>query len=61
VVIKLHAFLPWQDMKMNSQLNAPGALSPGEKNSTHWTEAQVGPRPGLNTVARKKYFSLTGN
>jgi hypothetical protein len=48
---------------MNSQLRAPVVLPPGKDPGTHWIRGWVGPRAGLDAVAKRKIilFAPTGN
>jgi hypothetical protein len=46
---------------MNGQLQAPGALSPGERApSTHSIGGWVGFRTGLDDVEKRKFLTLPG-
>jgi hypothetical protein len=45
-------------MEMSGQLHAPAALTPGKQRRVpHW----VGPRVGLNAVAKEKFPAPVGN
>jgi hypothetical protein len=47
-------FQTWHWLEVSGQFIAAAALSPGKSPSTHWKGSWVGPRAGLDAVAKKK-------
>jgi hypothetical protein len=46
-------------MEVNGQIHAPATLPPGQKPSnTHWIGGCVGPRVGLDAVAKRESLPL---
>jgi hypothetical protein len=53
---------PWLYMGVNGERHAPAALyPPGENPGTHWIRGWMGLRAGLDTEAREKSFTSTGD